>query len=113
MKLEQHQEHEQPYVTPAGLGKWQQEKITKTGTRRQINFLGEMALQYLAVAGILFRRVEKCLSCNSIHDTWGTNFVLYWMLIPAHSQLLMYVQFWVSFSLLPDIGSAGELPNWN
>ncbi|GIX78309.1 hypothetical protein CDAR_425651 [Caerostris darwini] len=65
-KLEQHQEHEQPYVTPAGYGKQQQEKITKTGTRRQINFLGEMALQYLAVAGILFRRVEKCLSCNSM-----------------------------------------------
>ncbi|GIX91976.1 hypothetical protein CEXT_308991 [Caerostris extrusa] len=64
-KLEQHQEHEQPYVT-CRVWETATGKNNKNGTRRQINFLGGMALQYLAVAGILFRRVEKCLSCNSI-----------------------------------------------
>ncbi|GIX78311.1 hypothetical protein CDAR_425661 [Caerostris darwini] len=69
---------------PAEYGKQQQEKITKTGTRRQINFLGGMALQYLAVAGILFRRVEKCLSCSSIRHV-GDEFRI---ILDAHTSAL-------------------------
>ncbi|GIX78315.1 hypothetical protein CDAR_425681 [Caerostris darwini] len=68
-----------------------------------------MALQYLAVAGLLFRRVEKSLSSNSMRHV-GDEFRI---ILDAHTSALPAVDFWVSFSLLPDIESVGELPNWN